>query len=53
MLEDMIEVDGISTEEIEPFGLGKLRNRFVAVKQRGSGSFNVSREILKESMGFL
>ena len=51
--EDMIEVDGVSTEEVEPFGLGKLWNRFVAVKQRGSGSFNVSREILEESVGFL
>ena len=49
----MVEVDGISTEQVEPFGLGKLRDRSVTVEQGRSGPLNVSREILEERVGFL
>ena len=32
--EDMVKVDGISTEQFEPLGLRKLWDRFVAVEER-------------------
>ena len=32
--EDMVKVDGVSAEQVEPLGLRKLWDRFVAVEER-------------------
>jgi hypothetical protein len=51
--ENMVEINGISAEEIEPLGLGELRICLPAVEEQNFSVLDVSSKIHKESLGFL